>query len=81
MSDNVAIAIVTGIVSVLTSLTAAYFAFRAKVVAKETHLVVNSRMDEFKRMAEKMFTAEGVLKEKAAEQERKAAIETTKEQP
>ena len=31
MSDNVAIAIVTGVVSVLTSLTAAYFAFRAKV--------------------------------------------------
>ena len=72
MSDNVAIAIVTGVVSVLTSLTAAYFAFRAKVVAKETHTIVNSRMSEFMRMAEKMFTAEGVLKEKNAEQERKS---------
>ena len=73
MTDTVLISIVTGLCAVLTSAISAYFAYKAKTIATETHQAVNSRMDEFKRMAQTLFRAEGVAQEKGDEGIRQAA--------
>ena len=72
MTDAVAISIVTSVSAVLVSGLSAYFAYKAKVTSKETHDVVNSRMEAFLKMAEKSFKAEGKL-EGVAEQKAKYA--------
>lgn len=59
MTDTVLISIVTSLAGVLVAGISAYFAYRAKIVSAETHKAVNSRMDEFKRDAEKLFHAQG----------------------
>lgn len=66
MTEAVTISLVTGGATVLVAGIAA-------VVSYKTHKAVNSRMDEFKRIAEKMFKAEGILQEKADEERRKVA--------
>lgn len=90
MTDS-AITIIVGGVLALANIVAGFLMWRTKTVAEaalaqskenkeiteKTHAVVNSRMDEFKDMAEKYFTAEGALQEKKAEQERKALIAAT----
>lgn len=70
MTDAVSISIVTSVAAVVMAGMSAYFAHKAKVMASETHKVVNSRMDEFMEMAKKFFRNEGVLEEKAAQAER-----------
>jgi len=64
---QIAIAVVTnvGVVAV------AYFSYKVKVQSKETHLAVNSRMDEFKKMFQELSRAEGVIQEKKDEQTRR----------
>jgi len=63
MTEGIAISIISGIFSV----AAAWFAHRA-------HKAVNSRMDEFKRIAEKLFHAEGVAQGQQEERERQKTI-------
>lgn len=77
MTDAVAISIVTGVSSVAMAGISAYFAYRAKAVAKETHEAVNSRMDEFKRVSEKLFHAQGVTAGIAQEKHAKVIRQTT----
>lgn len=50
----------------------------ALIVSIRTHKAVNSRMDEFKRLFEESFVARGELKEKNAEEDRKAVIAAMK---
>lgn len=74
MTETVIISIITSMAAVLVSSVSAYFAFRAKQVSSATHLSVNSRMDEFKRIAEKLFHAQGKAEGRAeikAERKRK----------
>ena len=76
--ENIIIQIIIGVAAVLS----AYFAHRTKKVAEETHEAVNSRMDTFLMMAQKMFKAEGVKEEREAEAGRKlqaTRIEVTSE--
>lgn len=81
MTDAVNIAIVGGIVSVVTGVTTVYFAYKAKTISAEskeisaeTGKAVNGKMEEFKRMAEEFYHAKGVSDEKTAA-ESKAGIE------
>lgn len=80
MTDAVIIAIVGAIVTVITSIAGAYFAYKAKTVAvetqavaKETSKAVDGKMEEFKAMAQQLFRAEGVVEGRVIA-ETKAAI-------
>lgn len=67
MTDAVAIAVVGGIVTVITSLGAAYFAYRAKTYAEEaknTSKEASGHMDEMLRLAKDRSRAEGVAEGK-----------------
>lgn len=88
MTDAAIAQIVTGCVTIALAAISAYFANRAKSqseanakavatnteVTNETHKLVNSKMEEFKKLAELYFQAKGVLQEKADEQSRKDII-------
>lgn len=78
MTDAVSISIVTSTAAVVMAVVSAYFAFRAKAVAQETHTAVNSRMTEFMEMAKKSFRAEGASAEKAAEAVRQTAAKESR---
>lgn len=67
MTDAVAISIVTSIAAVLMAGISAFFSYRAKAVAEETHKAVNSRLTSFLELAKKSFTNDGVLQEKEAQ--------------
>lgn len=75
MSDAVAISIVTSTAAVVMAAVSAWFAFKAKKIAGETHDIVNSRMTEFMEMAKKSFKAEGKL-EGAADEKAKQSKAT-----
>lgn len=64
MTDAVTVSLITSTSAVVMGALSAYFAYRAKVTAGETHQIVNSRMTQFMEMAKKSFRAEGVLQEK-----------------
>lgn len=60
------IEIIHGVVAVC-SLFAAVYAYKAKQMATETHLSVNSRMDELLKLTQKASHAEGVKEQKDRE--------------
>lgn len=63
-------AILSGVAAIIAA-RAKREASTAKVQAVETHKAVNSRMDEFKKLFEASFIAQGELKERNAEEGRK----------
>ena len=71
MSDLVIIEIAGNLATFLAVAVSAYFSHKAKRTAEITHTAVNSRIDVFMKMAEKAFKAEGVLQEKADEEQRR----------
>ncbi len=71
MSEPLALSIVSAGCTMVVTLITAYFAYKAKTQSEQTHVAVNSRMDEFIRNAQKLFHAEGVIQEKTDEQARK----------
>lgn len=73
MTDAVLISIVTSTAAAVTAALSAYFSYRAKITANETHEIVNSRMTEFMAMAKKSFLAEGAEQEKRDASVRDAA--------
>jgi RAB protein geranylgeranyltransferase component A len=52
------------LVPALCSAAAAVYAFRAKQVATETHILINSRMEEYLKLTRSSSHAEGVKDEK-----------------
>ncbi len=87
LSDAVLIATIGGIVTVVTSVVGAYFAYKAKkqsvethVVAEETKGVVNGELAKWKTMAEKLYFAQGMQQEAAEERGRKDAVNKPTEQ-
>lgn len=72
ITDAVSISIVTSISAVAMAGISAYFAYKAKTIAETTGKAVDGHLTEFKQMAQKTFTAEGVLKEKTDEKARQA---------
>lgn len=65
LTDAVAISGITSVAAVIMAAVSAYFAYRAKVVAEDTHKEVNSRMDKFLKVVEEKSLAEGKLQGKA----------------
>ena len=74
MTDAIAVSIITGITTTLVALVAA-------IVSIKTHKAVNSRMDEFKRIAENLYHEQGKLagikQEKSDEKARVASLNKT----
>lgn len=71
MTDAVEISIISGACTIIVASISAYFSYKAKVQSKQTHIAVNSRMDEFISNAKQLFHAQGVIQEKEDEQKRK----------
>lgn len=71
MSDPVQIAIATSTSACVIAFVGAYFAYKAKIAAKETHLAVNSRMDELLKISKASAKAEGKLEGQAEQLQRK----------
>lgn len=78
VTDAVAISGITSIAAVIMAGVSAYFAYKAKTIAKETHDVVNSRMTEFMEMAKKSFKAEGKIEGVQEEVAKQAIVDKTK---
>lgn len=64
MTDAILISVIAGVAAVFAATVSAYFSYRAVAISRETHLIVNSRMEEFLRLARLASRAEGVLEEK-----------------
>lgn len=93
MSDAVSISIIGGIVTVITSLAAAYFAYRAKViseeaktiseetkaVSQETGKAVNGKMEQMLSIGKSLAHAEGKAEGKTEEKLKAAVIILAKE--
>ena len=72
MSDQVAIALLTGAGFTVTNVITVYFAYKSMMKqSKETHVLVNSRMSQLVKRTEDLFLARGMAQEKAEEQARK----------
>lgn len=79
LTDAVSISIVTSVSAVAMAGISAYFSYKAKTIAETTKVIaettskaVDGHLTEFKEMAKKTFTAEGVLQEKIDEKVRQA---------
>jgi hypothetical protein len=72
MTDAVVISAISSVAAVVMAAVSAYFAYKAKVTAVETHGIVNSRMTEFMEMARRFYFGQGKLEEKADEKARQA---------
>jgi hypothetical protein len=68
------------LITALLSGIAAIVSARAKSQTQETHQAVNSRMDEFKRLFEASFIAQGKLQERA-DAELRHRLQLTPEEP
>lgn len=80
ITDAVSISIIGGIVTVITSLAAAYFSYRAKQISQETKAVsqetgkaVNGKMEKMLEIGKSLAREEGKAEGKA-EAETKAAV-------
>ena len=65
MTDAVTISVVTGIGAVIMATVSAYFSYKSRDTAEKTHLLVNSRLDEFMEMAKKFYRNEGIMQERS----------------
>ncbi len=70
MTDTLAIALVTGISAIFS----AYFAYRAKTASQDTHTAVNSRLTQLLEVTKLLAISEGVEKEKVESQKKHDAI-------
>ena len=61
MTDTVIISVVTSTTAAITATVGAYFAYRAKAVASETHVMVNSRLTQLLEISKASEHAKGKL--------------------
>lgn len=66
-TDAVTISAITSAAAVLMAGVSAYFAYKAKAVSEGTHKAVNSRLDEFMKLAKEKYYADGKLEGRAQE--------------
>jgi Na+/H+ antiporter NhaA len=64
MSDTVSIAILTGVGFTVTNVISSFFAYRISKQSKETHILINSRMEQLLKLEKAKSLQEGVDQER-----------------